>query len=208
MSKSTRRKGKRSAVQTEVDHLRDELSATNESLQAIIEEQEATNEELKSANEEIESSNEELQSTNEELETAKEELQSTNEELSNRNLEIMQMNSDLNNLLSSIQMPIVMVDNTLTIRRATPTAREAFNITYTDVGRRMTELHPNIDISDIEKRFHEVIDTLSVRERQVRDKQARLYLLRIRPYRTADNKIDGAVLTLVDINSGGGGKKK
>src|SRR5262249_48936361 len=147
-------------------------------------------------------------STNEELETAKEELQSTNEELttlneelSNRNLEIMQINSDLNNLLSSIHLPIVMVDNNLTIRRATPTAREAFNITDTDVGRGMSELKPNIDIPDIEKLFHEVIDTLSVRESQVHDKQRRLYSLRIRPYRTADNKIDGAVLTLVDINN-------
>src|SRR5262249_16811929 len=206
--KGTKKRGKRSALDTEIAHLRDELSATKESLQAIIEEQEATNEELKSANEEIESSNEELQSTNEELETAKEELQSTNEELttlneelSNRNLEIMQVNSDLNNLLSSIHLPIVMVDNNLTIRRATPTAREAFNITDTDVGRRMTELKPNVDIPDIEKLFHEVIDTLSVRERQVHDKQRRLYSLRIRPYRTADNKIDGAVLTLVDINN-------
>src|SRR5213594_3388260 len=123
------------AGQHEVTDLRRELAASKESLQTIIEEQEATNEELKSANEEIESSNEELQSTNEELETAKEELQSTNEELttlneelSNRNLETMQMNSDLNNLLSSIQLPIVMVDNNLKIRRATPNARQAFNI--------------------------------------------------------------------------------
>jgi two-component system CheB/CheR fusion protein len=206
-----KKKGRRSSTDTEIEHLREELSATKESLQAIIEEQEATNEELKSANEEIESSNEELQSTNEELETAKEELQSTNEELttlneelSNRNLEIMQINGDLNNLLSSIHMPIVMVDNNLTIRRATPTARDAFNITDTDIGRGMTELKPNIDVPDIEAIFHEVIDTLSVRERQVRDKQGRLYSLRVRPYRSADNKIDGAVLTLVDINSGGG----
>jgi two-component system CheB/CheR fusion protein len=212
-SKSKKKK-KTSARDDEIQQLRDELSATKESLQAIIEEQEATNEELKSANEEIESSNEELQSTNEELETAKEELQSTNEELttlneelSNRNLEIMQINSDLNNLLSSIQMPIVMVDNNLTIRRATPTAREAFNITDTDVGRQMTELKPNIDIPDIERLFHEVIDTLSLRERVVTDNRGRRYSLRIRPYRTADNKIDGAVLTLVDINSGGGKKK-
>jgi two-component system CheB/CheR fusion protein len=204
---SKKKKGKKSAVEAEVGHLREELSATKESLQAIIEEQEATNEELKSANEEIESSNEELQSTNEELETAKEELQSTNEELttlneelSNRNLEIMQINSDLNNLLSSIHLPIVMVDNNLTIRRATPTARDAFNITDHDVGRRMTELKPNIDIPDIEKLFHEVIDTLAVREREVHDNHGHAYSLRVRPYRTGDNKIDGAVLTLVDID--------
>lgn len=203
-------KGKwRAGVGREIERLRDELTATKESLQAIIEEQEATNEELKSANEEIESSNEELQSTNEELETAKEELQSTNEELttlneelSNRNLEIMQINSDLNNLLSSVHLPIVMVDNSLTIRRATPTARDAFNITNTDVDRRITELKPNIDVPDIEMLLREVIDTLSVREREVRDKQGHRYSLRIRPYRTADNRIDGAVLALVDINSG------
>jgi two-component system, chemotaxis family, CheB/CheR fusion protein len=214
---SKKRKAKKMVAADEIQQLRDELGATKESLQAIIEEQEATNEELKAANEEIESSNEELQSTNEELETAKEELQSTNEELttlneelSNRNLEITQINSDLNNLLSSIHLPIVMVDNNLTIRRATPTARGAFNITDTDVGRRIKELRPNVDVPDIEKLLHDVIDTLSVREREVRDKQGRRYSLRIRPYRTADNRIDGAVLTLVDINSGGiaNGKKK
>src|SRR5215510_4281626 len=208
MSGAKRKEGKKTAAEAEVNALREELNSTKESLQAIIEEQEATNEELKSANEEIESSNEELQSTNEELETAKEELQSTNEELttlneelSNRNLEIMQINSDLNNLLSSTHLPIVMVDNNLTIRRATPTARDAFNITDTDVGRRMTELKPNVGIPDVEQLLHEVIDTLSQREQRVRDKRGRVYSLRVRPYRTADNKIDGAVLTLVDINS-------
>ncbi|PYL68464.1 MAG: chemotaxis protein CheR, partial [Verrucomicrobia bacterium] len=124
----------KTAAQRDVAELRRELAASKESLQGIIEEQEATNEELKSANEEIESSNEELQSTNEELETAKEELQSTNEELttlneelSNRNLEMMQLTNELNNLLASIQMPIVMVDNALTVQRATPAARGAFN---------------------------------------------------------------------------------
>jgi two-component system, chemotaxis family, CheB/CheR fusion protein len=209
-----RKKGKKTGAEAELQGLREELNATKESLQAIIEEQEATNEELKSANEEIESSNEELQSTNEELETAKEELQSTNEELttlneelSNRNLEIMQINSDLNNVLSSIHLPIVMVDNNLTVRRATPTAHETFNITDTDVGRPITELRPNVEIPDLEQLIHEVIDTLNVRERQVRDKKRALYSLRVRPYRTADNKIDGAVLTLVDINSGRGAKK-
>src|SRR6266446_2974907 len=126
--------GKTSA-QRDVTDLRRELAVSKDSLQTFIEEQEATNEELKAANEEIESSNEELQSTNEELETAKEELQSTNEELttlneelSNRNLEMMQLTGELNNLLASIQMPIVMVDNALTVRRATPAARGAFNI--------------------------------------------------------------------------------
>jgi len=197
----------KTATECELAELRRELAASKESLQAIIEEQEATNEELKSANEEIESSNEELQSTNEELETAKEELQSTNEELttlneelSNRNLEMMQLTSELNNLLASIQMPIVMVDNALTVRRATPAARGAFNILPTDIGRPLSELRPKIDVPDLENVLQEVIETLGTRERKVRDREGREYLLRVRPYRTTDNKIDGAVLTLIDMD--------
>lgn len=201
----------KTATQREVTELRRELAATKESLQTIIEEQEATNEELKSANEEIESSNEELQSTNEELETAKEELQSTNEELttlneelSNRNFEMMQLTNELNNLLTSTQMPIVMVDNALTVRRATPAARGAFNILPTDIGRPLSELRPNVDIPDLENILRDVIATLGTRERKVSDKEGREYSLRVRPYRTTDDKIDGAVITLVDLD----GKKE
>src|SRR5438046_152355 len=198
--------GKTSA-QREVTDLRRELAASKDSLQTIIEEQEATNEELKAANEEIESSNEELQSTNEELETAKEELQSTNEELttlneelSNRNLEMMQLTNELNNLLASTQMPIVMVDNALTLRRATPAARGAFSILPTDIGRPLSELRPNIDVPDLENILRDVIETLGTHDRKVTDKEGRRYSLRVRPYSTTDNKIDGAVLTLVDID--------
>ena len=197
----------KTGAQREVTELRQELAASKESLQAIIEEHEATNEELKASNEEVESSNEELQSTNEELETAKEELQSTNEELttlneelSNRNLEMMQLTNELNNLLASTQMPIVMVDHALTVRRATPAARGAFNILPTDIGRPLSELRPNIDVPDMEKILREVIETLGTRERRVTDKEGRHYSLRVRPYRTTDNKIDGAVITLVDID--------
>src|SRR5437762_6703464 len=205
----------KTAGQREVTELRRELAASKESLQAIIEEQEATNEELKSANEAIETSNEELQSTNEELETAKEELQSTNEELttlneelSNRNLEMMEVTGELNNLLASIQMPIVMVDNALTVRRATPAARDAFNILPTDIGRPLSELRPNIDVPDLENILREVIETLGTREREVTDKDGRQYSLRIRPYRTTDNKIDGDVLTLIDIDGATNGRRK
>ncbi len=197
----------KTGAEREIHELQNELAASKESLQAIIEEHEATNEELKSANEEIESSNEELQSTNEELETAKEELQSTNEELttlneelSNRNLEMMQLTNELNNLLASIQMPIVMVDNALTVQRATPAARDTFNILPTDIGRPLTELRPNVDVPDLENLLCDVIETLTPRERKVADNEGRKYLLRVRPYRTTDNKIEGAVLTLVDID--------
>jgi len=197
----------KTTTERELVELGRELAASKESLQAIIEEQEATNEELKSANEEIESSNEELQSTNEELETAKEELQSTNEELttlneelSNRNLEMMEVTGELNNLLASIQMPIVTVDNALTVRRATPAARDAFNILPTDIGRPLSELRPNIDVPGLEDILREVIETLGTRERKMTDKEGRHYSLRVRPYRTIDNKIDGAVLTLIDVD--------
>ncbi len=197
------------ATEREVSELRQQLAASKESLQAIIEQQEATNEELKSANEEIESSNEELQSTNEELETAKEELQSTNEELttlneelSNRNQEIMQANSDLNNLLASTQIAIVTVDSELTVRRATPPARNAFNILPTDVGRPISDFKPNFDLVDLEPMVRQVLATLEAQERVVRHKEGTEYSLRVRPYRTADNKIDGAVLTLVDLGGG------
>ena len=200
----------KTAGQREIAELRRELATSKESLQAIIEEQEATNEELRSANEEIESSNEELQSTNEELETAKEELQSTNEELttlneelSNRNLEMLQMNSDLNNLLASMQLPIVMVDNNLLVRRATPAARSVFNVLQSDVGRPLSDFKPNVDVPDLDDVLREVIETLGMRERRVTDREGHQYLLRVRPYRTTENKIDGAVITLLDINGGG-----
>ena len=159
-----------------------------------------------SAGQEMLSRNEELQLINEELETAKEELQSTNEELttlndelSNRNLEMIQLTGDLDNLLTSVQFPIVMVDRTLKLRRATPAARNAFNILPTDIGRRITELRPNIDVPDLENILRDVTETLNMCERKVRDVEGREYSLRVRPYRTVDNKIDGAVITLVDL---------
>lgn len=193
-------------AEREAARLRQELNQTKESLQTIIEEQEATNEELKSANEEIQSSNEELQSTNEELETAKEELQSTNEELTtlneelqNRNSDLSQANNDLNNLISSFSMPIVMLGNDLAIRRFTPLAQKIFNLIPTDIGRRISDINPNIALPDLNALVTEVIDSLDVKEIEVQDREGHWYSLRIRPYRTADNKIEGAVIVLVDI---------
>jgi two-component system CheB/CheR fusion protein len=114
-------------------------------------------------------------------------------------VEMMQLSSDLDNLLTSVQIPIVMVDRTLMVRRATPAARNAFNILPTDMGRRITELRPNIDIPDLENILRDATETLNIRERKVRDLEGREYSLRVRPYRTTDNKIDGAVHTLVDL---------
>ena len=188
--------------------LRRELNAVREELQSVIEEQEAAQEEFKSANEEILSSNEELQSTNEELETAKEELQSANEELTTlneelltRNAELAQLNSDITNLLSSISVPILMLSQDLRIRRFTPAAGALLNLIPGDVGRPISDINPNIDLPKLDQMVAEVIDTMASKEREVRAKDGRWYSLRIRPYRTIDNKIDGATLMFLDIDA-------
>jgi two-component system CheB/CheR fusion protein len=191
----------------EAGRLRRELTATKDYLQSMIEELEATNEEIKSANEEILSSNEELQSTNEELETAKEELQSgneelttVNEELQNRNLELSQTNNDLTNVLASVNLPILIIGSDLRIRRFTPAAEKLLNLIPADMGRRVTDIKPNVAIVDLEATLLAVMETVSPREDSVRDDQGRWYSMRVRPYRTLDNRIDGAILMLVDVS--------
>lgn len=192
----------------EVTRLKRELDATREYLQSIIEEQEAMNEELRSANEEIQSSNEELQSTNEELETAKEELQSSNEELTtlneeleNRNDELALANDDLSNLLTSLDIGVVMLDAGMRIRRSNGAAERVLNLLPSDIGRSISDLKTTLVLDDLEKLIAAVIDTLEVREMTVQDRGGRWYSLRIRPYKTMDNKIDGAVIVVVDIDA-------
>ena len=185
-----------------------ELTTTKEHLQSIIEEQQATNQDLRAANEEILSSNEELQSTNEELETAKEEIQAANEELNTindelyrRNIESTQVSNDLQNLLSSINIPILMLEGDLRIRRFTPLAQSILNLIPSDVGRPFGDINHNLNVPNLEQQVLEVVSTLVVKEQEVQDQLGHWYDLRIRPYRTIDNKIDGAVLILVDIDA-------
>ena len=186
--------------------LEQELAATKEYLQSVIETQEATNEELQSANEEILSSNEELQSTNEEMETAKEELQSANEELNtvndelrSRNLEITQINNDLINLLSSIDIAVIMIGSDLTIRRFTPKAQKFLGLIPGDVGRPLSNLNPTIEIADLQAMVLKVMADFHSLERELTDRMGVHYQFKILPYRTTENKIDGAVITIVDI---------
>lgn len=188
--------------------LRRELAASREYLQSIIQELEAANEELQSANEEILSSNEELQSTNEELDTAKEELQSTNEELNtvneelhSRNEELTRVNSDLVNLLGSVDIPIVIVGSGLEIRRFTPRAEQLFNLIPGDIGRPIGQINPNIEVPDLEHLIRETIDSVAPREREVLDRTGRWQSLRIRPYKGVDNRLDGAVVAVIDIDA-------
>ncbi len=192
------------AEQGRVAKLEHELSATKEYLQSVIETQEAMNEELQSANEEILSSNEELQSTNEELETAKEELQSANEELStvndelrNRNIEVTQVNNDLTNLLSSIDIAVVMVDKDLTIRRLTPQAQKLLGLIPGDIGRPFLNINPTIAIPDLQAMVLQVMSKAKPVEKEAMERNGR-YLVRILPYRTAEDQLDGAVITLID----------
>jgi len=188
--------------------LRRELNAVREELQTVIEEQEAAQEEFKSANEEILSSNEELQSTNEELETAKEELQSANEELTTlneelltRNTDLAQLNSDITNLLYSISFPILMLSQDMKIRRFTPMAGTLLNLIPGDVGRPISDINPNIELPNLESMVTRVLETMTVKDHELRDKDDRWYSMRIRPYRTLENKIDGATVTFVDIDA-------
>jgi two-component system, chemotaxis family, CheB/CheR fusion protein len=210
------RSGKVEAEETEKSDPRDsrinemehELLSNREYMQSIIEAQEASNEELQSANEEIQSANEELQSTNEELETAKEELQSTNEELATineeheiRNQELITANNDLSNLLSSVELAIVILREDMSIRRFTPAARQLLNLIDADVGRPISNIRPNVTIPDLEQRVHQVIASMAVQSLEVQDKDGHWYVLRLRPYKTLDNRIEGVVLTFIDIDS-------
>ncbi|MDB6034258.1 MAG: cheBR, two-component system, chemotaxis family, CheB/CheR fusion protein [Verrucomicrobiales bacterium] len=188
--------------------LRDELTASREYLQSVTEQFEALNEELQASNEEGQSANEELQSINEELETTKEELQSTNEELTTvneemntRNVELHRINSDLNNVLTGVQMCIVVLQSDLTIRRFTPLAEKLLNLVPTDVGRPITNIRPAFNFPGLEAAILKVIETVQAQEEEVQDKHGRWYSLRIFPYRTLDNRIDGALLVLVDIDA-------
>jgi two-component system, chemotaxis family, CheB/CheR fusion protein len=196
------------AANARVADLRRELTASREYLQSIIQELEAANEELQSANEEILSSNEELQSTNEELDTAKEELQSTNEELNtvneelhSRNDELARVNSDLVNLLGSVDLPIVIVGGDLAIRRVTPSAQRLFNLIPGDIGRPIGQIKPNIFCSNLEDLIRTTIESVNPQEQEVQDPDGRWYSLRIRPYKGVDNRLDGAVLTVIDIDA-------
>jgi two-component system CheB/CheR fusion protein len=198
----------RSAAEQQATQLHQELTATREYLQSLIEEHESACEELKSASEELLSANEELQSTNEELQTAKEETQSANEELAtlndelhHRNVELAQANNDLVNLLTAVSIPIVLVSRDLRIRRFTPLAEKLLNLIPTDVGRPISDIKPNLKLPDFAEQIGRVIDTLTPLERETQDKEGRWYALRIRPYVTLDNKIEGASITLLDIES-------
>ena len=183
-----------------------ELQATREYLQATIEELETSNEELKSANEELQSVNEELQSTNEELETSKEELQSTNEELATVNEELQnkvdefsKASDDLNNLLAATHIASLFLDTDLCIKRYTPSAAKIISLIQTDIGRPLNDLKTSFPEVDFVALARNVLKDLNTVEMEIQSKEFIWYALKIMPYRTADNVIDGVVITFVDV---------
>jgi len=184
-----------------------ELASAHEQLRALISEQETVQAEMRAANEEVLSSSEELQSTNEELETAKEELQSSNEELLTLNEELQHRNNelgvlghDLNNLLVGVDIPVLVLDANLCVRRFTPVAGSLLNLIAGDVGRPFSDIASGLDVDDWETLFPEVLQQGRRIEREVRDRNGHWYSLRVRPYKTTANEIEGALLVLLDID--------
>ena len=189
-----------------VMELERELEATKEYLQTTIEELETSNEELKSTNEELQSSNEELQSANEELETSREELQSVNEELSTVNSELenklellAKSNNDMNNLMASTEIATVFLDNNLHIKRYTPKTTQAINLIQTDIGRPLAHIVSNMYYDNLVEDARLVLETLIPKEIETQSNKGLWYSIRILPYRTTDNVIEGVVITFVDI---------
>lgn len=187
--------------------LEQELQSTKEYLQATIEEMETSNEELKSTNEELQSVNEELQSTNEELETSKEELQSTNEELATVNSELQhkvdeysQANDDMNNLLAATEIASIFLDTDLYIKRYTPAATKIVSLIQTDIGRPLGDLKTRFPAADLVGLAAKVLKDLNTMEMEILSKDCIWYAVKVMPYRTTENVIDGVVMTFIDVH--------
>ena len=197
-----------SASESDTEH---ELMMTKTSLRNAIDELETTTEEMKSSNEEYQSVNEELQAANEELETAREEMHSVNEELrslnaemTDKNEQLLRLNGDLRNLLDSTQIATIFLDNSLHIKSFTPGMVELIHLRESDQGRPITELVSRLNYADLELDVRNVLQNLNVIEREVRighDDTGSVLVMRVRPYRTVKDVVDGVVITFVDITA-------
>jgi len=194
--------------ETMIAQLEGELKSLKSEYQLTISEYETSGEELKAANEEILSINEELQSTNEELETSKEEIQSVNEELNTVNSELNSkieelsgVNNDLLNFVNSSEVATVFLDSELRIKRFTPAAAAILNVIAADVGRPLAHLTHTLNDQDLVAQARQVIKTLVPIKKEVRGKNDRWYMMTCIPYRTAENKIDGVILTFIDVTA-------
>ena len=204
-----RGKGKRITAQPAILARREQdLLQAREELRTTREQMQTSQEELRSANEEMQSTNEELQSTNEELTTSKEEMQSLNEELQTLNHELQskvdelsRANNDMRNLLDSTDIATLFLDDTLNVRRFTPQMVKIIKLIPSDMGRPITDLASDLDYPGLVEDAREVLRTLVFKEQSIATRDGRWFTVRIMPYRTLDNRIDGVVITLVDITA-------
>jgi two-component system CheB/CheR fusion protein len=194
-------------METRIEELEKELRFTKDNLRSTIEQLEASNEELMSTNEELQSNNEELQSVAEESETGKEELSSLNEELmtvnselERKNQELSRTSSDMRNLLNSVDEAILFLDIDLRIRRFTPLMQKIMNLLPGDVGRSILDITTNLSNETLISDIKEVLDNLNSQVKEVQTKDGHWYKIKILPYRTIDNVIDGTVVTFNDID--------
>ena len=199
------RRRTRSAVHQELEA---ELQRAREEAQSLREEMRASQEELQAANEELQSTNEELQSTNEELTSSKEEMQAMNDELQAVNAELQAKlddlaiaQSDMRNLLNSTDIATLFLDKSLHVRRFTERARKVISLRDGDVGRPLSDLTSSLDYPSLEDDVRDMLRTLVVSEKQVRSREGRWYAVRIMPYRTQEDVIEGAVITFVDVSA-------
>lgn len=206
VSKTLKSKTGKQVSPTRIQELESELKRFVEENQSIREEMQTSQEELKSTNEELQSTNEELQSTNEELTTSKEEMQSLNEELQTVNAELqskildyVKSNDDMKNLLNSTEIATLFLDKKLNIRRFTDPVTKIFKLRNSDFGRPFTDLVSNLQYPEIDENARNVIKTLIPVERAIHTNNGKWYNVRIMPYRTADDRIDGLVITFSDI---------
>lgn len=200
--------GERDLEHPALSRLEEEVRQTRERLHATIEEQETSNEALKASNEELQSINEELQSTSEELETSQEELQSINEELhtvnqelKNKVDELTRSNADLANLIASTEIATVFLDHRLRVVRYTPAAATLFNLISSDLGRPFEHLTHRLDHDALPSLVRGVLDTLRPVDVEVEGGDDQSFSVRAIPYRTADNRIDGVVVSVIDVTS-------
>jgi len=185
-----------------------ELQQAQEQIRTMREEMQTSQEALKSINEELQSTNEELQSTNEELTTSKEEMQSLNEELQTVNIELQSRvddlscaNDDMQNLLNSTEIATIFLDNQLNIRRFTPLATRVFKLNAVDAGRPLSDIATDLEYPSLDEDAREVLRTLIFCEKQIATHDRRWFTVRIMPYRTMDNLIEGLVITFIDISA-------
>jgi two-component system, chemotaxis family, CheB/CheR fusion protein len=205
--KRQEKKGKKTLSNIRQSELEEELQQTREEMQDTLEEMQTSQEELKSTNEELQSTNEELQSTNEELTTSKEEMQSLNEELQTVNAELQsklndfsRVNNDMKNLLNSTDIATLFLDKELNIRRYTIQATKIFKLIKSDVGRPFTDLVSDLEYPELAADAVEVLRSLIFIQKQIPAKDGRWFSIRIMPYRTLDDRIDGLVITFINTS--------